>query len=146
MKLLLLFACLAAVPLKGITERHEALRHIQHIEIAFTTTAGCKHDDTGLNIQFKTAANDTIACKSGEFGKFDRNTTNAVDLDVQGEYFDKDLPNSIINLHITPNGNDNWNFDIDVTITWNDDTHSTYSLSGNSIIHNGTTDIEVSPF
>ncbi|HMG83620.1 MAG TPA: hypothetical protein VK559_11340 [Ferruginibacter sp.] len=146
MRLLLLLACLATIPTKGLPEKMAPYREIQHIEVDFTTTSGCKPDDTGLDIQFKAASNNMIASKSGQFGKFDKNTTNEVDLDVQGEYSDKDLPNSIINLHVIPtNAVNNWNFDIDVTIIWNNGNHTIVHSSGYSLAQNGN-DIQVDAF
>jgi|GEM_PF-6801908 hypothetical protein len=146
MKLLLLLACLATIPMKGITEEKlPPYRQISSIEVVFTTTAGVKPDDTALDIQFKTAAKDMIASKSGQFGKFEKNTSNAVDLEVQGTYSDKDLPNSSLNLHVIPTGAPNWNFDIEVTIIWSNGNHTLANASSYSLAQNGN-DIEVSLF
>lgn len=145
MKLLLLFVCLAAIPVKGIPERRPPYREISSVIVDFTTTGGCKPDSTALDIQFKGAKQDLIASKSGQFGKFDKNTTNEVDLDLQGEYSDKDLPNSTLNLHVIPSGKDNWNFDVDVTIVWNNGNHTLVHSSGYSLAQNGD-DIEVDAF
>jgi hypothetical protein len=147
-QLLLLFACLATIPMKGIPERMPPYREISSIEVVFTTTAGATHDGTGLEIQFKNASKEVMASKSGEYAKFEKNTTNAVDLNVQGEYSDKDLPNSTLDLHVIPNspdGKDNWNFDVDVTIIWNNGNTTLVHSSGYSLAQNGN-DIEVDAF
>ena len=144
-QLLLLLVCLATIPLKGIPERMPPYREISSVEVVFTTTGGLKDEGTGLDIQLKNAAKEVMASKSGEFGKFEKNMTNAVDLSVQGEYSDKDLTNSTLNLHVIPNKNDSWNFDVDITIIWNNGNTTLVHSSGYSLAQNGN-DIEVDAF
>jgi hypothetical protein len=143
-QLLLLLVCLATIPLKGIPERMPPYREISSVEVVFTTTGGLKDEGTGLEIQLKNSKG-VMASKSGEFGKFEKNMTNAVDLSVQGEYSDKDLQNSTLNLHVIPNKNDNWNFDVDITVIWNNGNTTLVHSSGYSLAQNGN-DIEVDAF
>jgi hypothetical protein len=143
--LLLLLASLIALPLKIVHTKRQHARQVQSVQIVFNTTSDDKDDDTGLEIQFKTSTKNIVASKSGQFGKFDNNSSHSVDLDIQGTYYDTDLSQSTVYLHISPNGRDTWIFDFDINITWTDGTKTSSNLLGLNL-NQSHTDLEIVVF
>ena len=91
------------------------------------------------------SSKDLVASKEGQFGKFDNNSSETVELALAGTYYDTDLSKSTIYLHFGPNGHDNWNFNFDIVITWQDGTQSISNLKGLNLSHEKT-DLETIVF
>ena len=109
-------------------------KEIRSITIAFNTTTNDKDHDTYLDVylNFHDYQDNTdyyIAKKTGIGGHWNDHSSNVITLDLSGKYDLENYKNAFMKLHISPNGNDKWEFDYIVNITYVDENNNSRTLT-----------------
>lgn len=90
------------------------------VDATFDTTTNDKDHDTYLDVKIYNNRNVLVAEKKGIGGHWNDHSTNTVALDLKNTIKKSDLPAGKARLDIHPNGNDKWEFNYHVTITYSD--------------------------
>ena len=109
-------------------------KKIRNVEVVFYTTNNDKDHDTYLDVSlnihdFNDNIDSYLAKKDGIGGHWNNNSTNTVTLDLAGDYDLEKYKNAFIKLHISPNGNDKWEFNYTVRITYVDENGESHTLT-----------------
>jgi hypothetical protein len=108
-------------------------KKVRNVVVIFNTTTNDKDHDTYLNVSlnvhdFKDNTDYYLAKKDGIEGHWNNNSTNTVTLDLAGNYDLEEYKSAFMKLHISPNGNDKWEFNYIVRITYVDESNQSRTL------------------
>jgi hypothetical protein len=92
------------------------------VSAKFHTTSDDKDDDTKFDIALTSKDNKVIAEAKNVFGKYEENSDHSVPLEKKGDFGKADLENSKLTLHIAPNGEDQWDFNLTLEFKFSDGT------------------------
>lgn len=107
------------------TSPAEAYRTIRSIALELNTTNDDKDNNTYLECQILTSDNHWLAQNSGQFGLFPDNSFYTLYLNLgNANYSETLLSQSSIFLRIVPDGDDTWNFNWCVIVTYTDGSQS----------------------
>lgn len=129
---LLLGISLLAVfsPMKTATVRASSAVTMVSAEAVFDTTTNDKDHDSVVSIVVK-RGNTVIAASANTEGHWNDHTTHAVTLDIGGGWTRDDLANRTkTELSFSTNGNDKWEFNYVLRITWSDGTTTENRYNG----------------
>jgi hypothetical protein len=91
------------------------------VTAVFDTTTNDKDHDTYLDVFVYNNRGTLIAQKKGIGGHWNDHSSNSVALDLTNNVKKSQIPAGRVRLVIHPNGNDKWEFDYHVELTYNDD-------------------------
>jgi hypothetical protein len=94
-------------------------------EVKFDTTTDNKDQKTRLDVYMKTSRGHEIAKSEGNTGRWKRNSTHTVALEVEGNRTKDEIRDGSVSLTIHPQRNDAWNFNYKVTLKFSDGTFIT---------------------
>lgn len=89
------------------------------------TTSDDKDDDTKFDITLTSADNKLIAEAKNVFGKYEESSDHSVPLEKKGDFANigrAALESSKIKIHITPDGEDQWDFNLTLEFKFSDGT------------------------
>jgi len=87
----------------------------------FDTTSDDKDDDTLLRVTLKDPAGAVVAEVDNVTGHWDNDSTNYVNLFITAQRQRSQLVgNCTVEVHIDPNGNDTWDFNLTLTVSFSD--------------------------
>ena len=112
----------------------EKKKLIRNISVIFNTTTNDKDHDTYLSVYLNMHDyNDNVdyylAKKEGIGGHWNDHSENTVTLDLAGDYDLEKYKNAFVKLVISPNGNDKWEFNYTVKITYVDENNQSRTLT-----------------
>ena len=90
------------------------------VDATFDTTTNDKDHDTYLDVKVYNNRDVLVAEKTGIGGHWNNGTPSTVALDLKNTIKKTDLPAGKVRLDIHPNGNDKWEFNYHITITYSD--------------------------
>jgi len=99
-------------------------------EVKFDTTTDNKDQKTKLDVYVKTNDGHEVAKSEGNTGRWRRNSTHTVTLEVEGNRTKEDIRTGNVTLTLHPQRNDAWNFDYKVTLTFSDGSSITKDFHG----------------
>jgi hypothetical protein len=87
----------------------------------FDTTTDDKDDDTLLRVTLKDPSGAAFAEADNVTGHWDNNSTNYVNLFITSQRQRSQLGGTnTVEVHIDPNGNDTWDFNLTLTVSFSD--------------------------
>jgi hypothetical protein len=92
-------------------------------EVKFDTTSDNKDQQTRLDVYMKTSHGHDVAKSEGNTGRWKRNSTHTVVLQIEGNRTKDQLKDGSVSLSIHPQKNDSWNFNYKVTLKFSDGTY-----------------------
>ena len=130
-KFILLAICFISLFSNSFAQAKKKL--IRNVVVVFNTTNNDKDHDTYLDVSlnvhdYSDNVDYYLAKKTGIGGHWNNNSSNAVTLDLAGQYDLENFKNAFMKLHISPNGNDKWEFNYTVTITYIDESGNSRTL------------------
>lgn len=93
---------------------------VQSVVATFDTTTNDKDHDTYLDVSVFNNAGVLIASKTGIGGHWNDHSTNVVALDLKNALPKDQIPSGTVRLDIHPNGNDKWEFNYHIDISYAD--------------------------
>src|SRR5208282_1567095 len=99
-------------------------------EVKFDTTTDNKDQQTKLDVYVKTDSGHEIAKSEGNGGRWNKNSTHTVALQIEGTRTKEQVKNGSISLTLHPQKNDTWDFNYKVTLKFSDDTIITREFHG----------------
>jgi len=93
---------------------------VTSVTATFDTTTNDKDHDTLLDVAVSNDKGTLIANKTGIGGHWNDHSTNSVVLDVKNALRKSETPAGSVRLDIHPNGNDKWEFNYHIDITYAD--------------------------
>ena len=112
------------------------------VDATFDTTTNDKDHDTYLDVKVYNNRNVLVAEKTGIGGKWNDHSTNTIALDLKNKVTKSDLPAGKVRLDIHPNGNDKWEFNYHVTITYSDNSVTEKRWDGKVLAQDNPTTID----
>lgn len=109
------------------------------VECVFKTTTNDKDHDTVVDVTLKRSDDTVVADKGGISGHYNDHSTHHVALQVRGSSKRNEMNGSTLNVHISPNGNDKWEFDLDLELKWSDGSKAQKSFNGNVLTQDDPT-------
>jgi hypothetical protein len=94
---------------------------VTQVTATFDTTTNDKDHDTLLDVSVYNNRNVLIAQKTGIGGHWNDHSSNTVTLDLKNALKKSQIPAGSVRLVIHPNGNDKWEFNYHIDITYSDD-------------------------
>jgi hypothetical protein len=109
-------------------------KELRSVSVTFNTTTNDKDHDTYLDVyleyhDYEDNTDYYIAKKTGIGGHWNDHSSNTVTLDLAGKYDLENYKNAFLKLHISPNGNDKWEFDYIVNVTYVDENGNSKTLT-----------------
>jgi len=99
-------------------------------DVKFDTTTDNKDQQTRLDVYVKTSHGHEVAKSEGNTGRWNKNSTHTVALQVEGNRTKDEIRNGSIALAIHPERNDSWDFNYKVTLKFSDGTFITKDFHG----------------
>ncbi|MEP6677032.1 MAG: hypothetical protein ABJA78_17855 [Ferruginibacter sp.] len=129
-----LLSALCLIALFGNSFAQTKKKLIRSVVVVFNTTSNDKDHDTYLDVSlsqhdYSDNADYYMAKKDGIGGHWNNNSSNTVTLDLAGNYDLENYKNAFMKLHISPNGNDKWEFNYTVRITYEDESGNSKTLT-----------------
>ena len=133
----------AAPTYTGVNVADDGDPHVQSVSATFDTTTNDKDHDTYLDVAVYNNGGVLIADKTGIGGHWNDHTTNVVSLDLKNALSKPDVPAGAVRLDIHPNGNDKWEFNYHIDITWSDNSVTEKRWDGKVLTqdNSSTTDV-----
>ena len=100
------------------------------VEVKFDTTTDNKDQQTKLDVYVKTSDGHEIAKAEGNEGRWNKNSTHTVTLQVEGNPTKGDVANGSVTLTLHPQRRNKWSFNYKVTLKFSDDSVITKDVSG----------------
>lgn len=95
--------------------------YVVAIVARFDTTTDDKDDDTLLRVTLKDPTGAVFAEVDNVTGHWDNNSTNYVNLFITSQRQRSQLAGTnTVEVHIDPNGNDTWDFNLTLTVSFSD--------------------------
>ena len=99
-------------------------------EAKFDTTTDNKDQQTKLDVYVKNSDGHEIAKSEGNEGRWNKNSTHTVTLQVEGSPMKGDVANGSVSLTLHPQRRNKWSFNYTVTLKFSDDTFITRGFTG----------------
>ncbi|MDN3657839.1 hypothetical protein QWZ08_19460 [Ferruginibacter paludis] len=133
MKKLILTVALG-IALFSLTFAQTSKKEIRSVSVTFNTTSNDKDHDTYLDVylnyhDYQDNTDYYVAKKNGIGGHWNNGSSNNVTLDMAGKLDLEQHRDALIKLHISPNGNDKWEFDYTVNIVYVDEDGNARTLT-----------------
>jgi len=93
---------------------------VSNVSATFDTTTNDKDHDTYLDVTVYNNRGTIIAQKTGIGGHWNDHSTHVVALDLKNALHKSEIPGGTITLTIHPNGNDKWEFNFHIDLTYSD--------------------------
>jgi hypothetical protein len=100
------------------------------VEAKFDTTSDNKDQLTKLDVYFKDSAGQEVAKAEGNEGRWNKNSTHTVTLQIEGSPTKGQVANGSVTLTLHPQRRNKWSFNYKVTLKFSDDTFITREFSG----------------
>ena len=100
------------------------------VEAKFDTTTSNKNQDTKLDVYVKNSDGQEVAKSEGNGGRWDKNSSHTLTLQIEGSPSKAEVWNGSIALTLHPHGADKWEFNYKVTLKFSDDSVITKKLEG----------------
>ena len=118
---MMIVSVVVAIPIGGHSLKAAEDPELTSVVATFDTTTNDKDHDTYLDVHVYNNRGVLIAQKTGIGGHWNDHSTNEVGLDLVNRVKKSDVPAGRVRLTIHPNGNDKWEFNYHVTLTYGDD-------------------------
>jgi methionine-rich copper-binding protein CopC len=89
-------------------------------EVKFDTTTDNKDQQTRLDVYMKTSHGHEVAKSEGNTGRWRRNSTHTIAMQVEGNRTKEEVRDGSVSLTIHPQRNDSWNFSYKITLKFSD--------------------------
>ena len=118
-----IMSCLALVALAVFTSGAFAQEPtITSAEVKFDTTTDNKDQQTKLDVYVKTSGGHEVAKSEGNTGRWNKNSTHTVTLQVEGNPTKEEIANGSVSLTLHPERRNKWSFNYKVTLKFSDGT------------------------
>src|ERR1039457_4417565 len=91
-------------------------------EVKFDTTTDNKDQQTKLDVYVKTSDGHEVAKSEGNTGRWNKNSTHTVPLQVEGNPTKGEVANGSVSLTLHPQRRNKWSFNYKVTLKFSDGT------------------------
>ena len=126
-----IMSCLALVALAVFTSAAFAQEPtITSAEVKFDTTTDNKDQQTKLDVYVKTSDGHEVAKSEGNTGRWNKNSTHTVTLEVEGHPTKGEVANGSVSLTLHPQRRNKWSFNYKVTLKFSDDSFITKEYDG----------------
>ena len=123
--------CLALVALAVFTSAAFAQEPtLTSVEAKFDTTTDNKDQQTKLDVYVKTNDGHEVAKSEGNEGRWNKNSSHTLTLQIEGTPTKAEVWNGSISLTFHPRGADKWEFNYKVTLKFSDDSIITKEFTG----------------
>jgi hypothetical protein len=124
-------SCLALVALAVFTSAAFAQEPtLTSAEVKFDTTTDNKDQQTKLDVYIKASDGHEIAKAEGNQGRWNKNSTHTVTLQVEGNPTKGEVADGTVTLTLHPQRRNKWSFNYKVTLKFSDDTFITKDFTG----------------
>jgi hypothetical protein len=89
-------------------------------DVKFDTTTDNKDQQTRLDVYVKTSHGHEVAKSEGNTGRWNKNSTHTVALQLEGDRTKEAIRNGSVTLTLHPQRNDTWDFNYKVTLKFSD--------------------------
>jgi hypothetical protein len=118
-----IMSCLALIALAVFTSAAFAQEPtITSAEVKFDTTTDNKDQQTKLDVYVKTSDGHEVAKSEGNTGRWNKNSTHTVTLQVEGNPTKGEVANGSVSLTLHPQRRNKWSFNYKVTLMFSDGT------------------------
>ena len=118
-----IMSCLALIALAVFTSAAFAQEPtITSAEVKFDTTTDNKDQQTKLDVYVKTSDGHEVAKSEGNTGRWNKNSTHTVTLQVEGNPTKEEIANGSVSLTLHPQRRNKWSFNYKVTLKFSDGT------------------------
>ena len=118
-----IMSCLALIALAVFTSAAFAQEPtITSAEVKFDTTTDNKDQQTKLDVYVKTSDGHEVAKSEGNTGRWNKNSTHTVTLQVEGNPTKGEVANGSVSLTLHPERRNKWSFNYKVTLKFSDGT------------------------
>jgi hypothetical protein len=136
----IIMSCLALVALAVLTSAAFAQEPtITSAEVKFDTTSDNKDQETKLDVYVKTSDGHEVAKSEGNTGRWNKNSTHTVTLEVEGHPTKGEVANGSVSLTLHPQRRNKWSFNYKVTLKFSDDTVITKDFDSCLLTEHDTT-------
>ena len=126
-----IMCCLALVAMAVFTSAAFAQEPIlTSAEVKFDTTTDNKDQQTKLDVYVKTSDGQEVAKAEGNEGRWNKNSTHTVTLQVEGSPTKGEVTDGSVTLTLHPQRRNKWSFNYKVTLKFSDDSVITKELTG----------------
>jgi len=126
----IIMSCLALVALAVFTSAAFAQEPtITSAEVKFDTTSDNKDQQTKLDVYVKTSDGHEFAKAEGNTGRWNKNSTHTVTLEVEGNPTKGEVANGSVSLTLHPQRRNKWSFKYKVSLKFSDDTYITKAIN-----------------
>jgi hypothetical protein len=126
-----IMSCLALIALAVFTSAAFAQEPtITSAEVKFDTTTDNKDQQTKLDVYVKTSDGHEVAKSEGNTGRWNKNSTHTVTLQVEGNPTKGEVANGSVSLTLHPQRRNKWSFNYKVTLKFSDGTFITKDYEG----------------
>ena len=126
-----IMCCLALVAMAVFTSAAFAQEPtLTSVEAKFDTTTHNKNSNSKLDVYFKTSGGHEVAKSEGNEGRWNKNSSHTLTLQIEGSPTKAEVWNGAVSLTLHPHGADKWEFNYKVTLKFSDDSVITKKLEG----------------
>ena len=126
-----IMSCLALVALAVFTSAAFAQEPtLTSVEAKFDTATDNKDQQTKLDVYVKNSDGREVAKAEGNEGRWNKNSTHTVTLQVEGSPTKGEVTNGSVLLTLHPQRRNKWSFNYTVTLKFSDDTFITRGFNG----------------
>jgi hypothetical protein len=126
-----IMSCLALVALAVFTSAAFAQEPtLTSAEAKFDTTIHNKNQDTKFDVYVKTSDGHEVAKAEGNEGRWERNSSHTVTLQIEGSPTKGEVADGSVTLTLHPRKSDKWGFNYKVTLKFSDDSVIRKELTG----------------
>ena len=123
--------CLALVAMAVFTSAAFAQEAtLTSVEAKFDTTTDNKDQQTKLDVYVKDSDGQEVAKAEGNEGRWNKNSTHTVTLQVEGNPTKGQVANGSVTLTLHPQRRNKWSFNYKVTLKFSDDSSITKEVFG----------------
>ena len=126
-----IMSCLALVALAVFTSAAFAQEPtLTSVEAKFDTTTDNKDQQTKLDVYVKTNDGHEVAKSEGNEGRWNKNSTHTLTLQVEGSPTKGEVANGSVTLTLHPERRNKWKFNYKFTLKFSDDSSITKEVFG----------------
>jgi hypothetical protein len=98
-------------------------------EVKFDTTTDNKDQETKLDVYVKTSDGQEVAKAEGNEGRWNKNSSHTVALQIEGSPTRGQVENGTVTLTLHPQRRNKWSFKYKVSLKFSDDTYITKEIN-----------------
>ena len=118
-----IICCLALVAMTAFPSAAFAQEPtLTSVEVKFDTTTDNKDQQTKLDVYVKTSDGHEVAKSEGNTGRWNKNSTHTVTLQVEGNPTKGEVANGSVSLTLHPQRRNKWSFNYKVSLKFSDGT------------------------